>query len=274
MGSSIELLTATPFSKLDKWYVELFLYSSTLQSKYPMIKLEKIICPRGIKIKPEDIPDNGNIVSKIRFSNGEVLFKKRKIKNDMILSSQGDLLVSNINFEKGAFAINIWNDIYASTDYTSYILNSSIVIPDYLNLTLRSEVFLSHVARLKPQGMKTRARYEFIKDFSIPVPSISKQQSILNEYYKLMAQAEKLEKEAIALEESIDEYLYDILLIEDKPLRKPQSHSILKQRKFSRLVNWSIGRNSSAILPEELFVSKKYKNKLLSNICDMNPDII
>ena len=33
---------------------------------------------------------------------------------------------ADINFEKGAFAVNEWGDIYASTDYTSYIIDTNL----------------------------------------------------------------------------------------------------------------------------------------------------
>lgn len=133
------------------------------------------------------------IVAKIRFVDGAVFFKDRAIKNDMNRTCLNDLLVSNINFEKGAFSVNTWGDAYASTDYTSYIINLSKVLPEFLQVTLRSSTFLQYVASVKPKGMKTRARYEFIKNFSIPLPSIPEQEKLLTKYHSLLNQVQALE---------------------------------------------------------------------------------
>lgn len=118
------ILTPKKFSQFKDWNIDMILFSKDLSSTYSMMKLEKII----VQIKPADIPKKRSIVSKIRFVDGAVFFKDRVIKNDMNKSYLNDLLVSNINFEKGAFAVNEWGDIYASTDYTSYIIDTTKVI--------------------------------------------------------------------------------------------------------------------------------------------------
>ncbi len=99
------ILTPKKFSQFKDWNIDMILFSKDLSSTYSMMKLEKIIVPRKEKIKPADIPKKRSIVSKIRFVDGAVFFKDRVIKNDMNKSYLNDLLVSNINFEKGAFCI-------------------------------------------------------------------------------------------------------------------------------------------------------------------------
>lgn len=183
------ILVPKKFSVFKDWNIDMILYSKDLYSQYPLVSLETIIKPRKEKIKAKDIPTVRQIVSKIRFADGMVYFKDRKIKNDMNKSCKNDLLVSNINFEKGAFSINIWGDIYASTDYTSYIIDTTKVIPEYLFLTLRCDTFMEYVASVKPKGMKTRARYDFIKTFSIPVPSLPEQDDILKKYHNTLEEA-------------------------------------------------------------------------------------
>ena len=99
------ILTPKKFSQFKDWNIDMILFSKDLSSTYSMMKLEKIIVPRKERIKPADIPKKRSIVSKIRFVDGAVFFKDRVIKNDMNKSYLNDLLVSNINFEKGAFAV-------------------------------------------------------------------------------------------------------------------------------------------------------------------------
>lgn len=185
------ILTAKRFSVFKDWNIDMVLFSKELYSKYSLVKLERIITPRKEKVRSYDVPKDRLIVSKIRFSDGKVSFKDRIVKNDMYRSYTDDLLVSNINFEKGAFAVNTWDEVYASTDYTSYKVDTKVIIPEYLFFTLRCSTFMDYVASVKPKGMKTRARYDFIKNFEIPVPSIPEQQEFLNAYHATIAEAEK-----------------------------------------------------------------------------------
>lgn len=168
----------------------MLLFSKELHSCYPLVNLERILTPRKEKFKPKDIPKDRMIVSKIRFSDGAVFFKDRIIKNDMNRSRKNDLLVSNINFEKGAFAVNTWGDVYASTDYTSYIIDTAQIIPEYLFFALRCSTFMSYISSVKPKGMKTRARYDFIKNFQIPVPTIPVQVELLKSYHSIINEAD------------------------------------------------------------------------------------
>lgn len=103
-------------------------------------------------------------------------------KNDVLIAYKGFLLVSNINFEKGAFCIVREDKIACSTDYQPYQLIYNDILPEYLNLCLRSEIFLGNVARSKPKGMKVRAKWDFIKTFRIPLPSIEEQKRLTHLY--------------------------------------------------------------------------------------------
>lgn len=185
------ILTPKKLSLFKDWNIDMILYTKELHSKYPMMSLEKIIKPRKEKTKAKDVPKDRQVVNKIRFMDGHIFLKDRILKNDMIKSCINDLLVSNINFEKGAFAVNVWGDLYASTDYTSYIIDTTVTKPEYLFLSLRCQSFMEYVASVKPKGMKTRARYEFIKNFEIPVPPLPEQEAILKTYHETLDKAEK-----------------------------------------------------------------------------------
>lgn len=184
------ILTAKNFSLFKDWNIDMLLFSRELHSCYPLVNLGEILTPRKEKFKSKDIPKDRMIVSKIRFSDGSVFFKDRVVKNAMNRSCKGDLLVSNINFEKGAFAVNTWGDVYASTDYTSYIIDTAQIIPEYLFFALRCNTFMSYISSVKPKGMKTRARYDFIENFQIPVPPIPVQMELLKSYHSIIDEAD------------------------------------------------------------------------------------
>lgn len=178
----------TQFSALDKWYIEQYLRKA-IKGRFPMISLSKILQPVKMRVNSQEYNSGIPLVAKIRFSDGQIFYRVAQPKNDVFLAKKGDLLVSNINFEKGAFCIVDKETVACSTDYQPYKIIYSDILPEYLNLCLRSDAFLKNVAEAKPKGMKTRAKWDFISTFSIPVPSISEQIEIVNNYYAIIRQA-------------------------------------------------------------------------------------
>lgn len=254
------LLKTISFSELTKWNVNLYVNKINIQSKYETLKLSKIIVPRKSRLKNKDYKGQFPIVEKIRFADGKVFFRTEKNpKTDLNVSCLNDLLVSNINFEKGAFAINKFDTIVTSTDYQSY----EILIPinyDYFNQVLRTDAFLRQVKALKSGGMKTRARYDFIKQFSIPIPSLKEQETIFQRYYKTLSLAENLEKEAEDVSFESHSYFDKILEIEDI---RPNLKSGLNFIQYKNIDFWGVDKNTC----RKTIRNKKYKTVPLERLC-------
>lgn len=253
------ILTPKKLSLFKDWNIDMILYSKELHSKYSLVSLERIIKPRKEKVKVKDIPKDRLIVRKIRFADGHVFFKDRVIKNDMNKSCINDLLVSNINFEKGAFAVNVWGDLYASTDYTSYVIDTTVIKPEYLFLALRCSTFMEYVASVKPKGMKTRARYEFIKNFEIPVPSIPEQELLLKDYHNTLDEAERQVKSGDDFGANL---LYDIQSsvsdLKKEDLKLTESNSIMQKVSFTATRRWEVGYIFKEGRLEKIYYSFKY----------------
>ncbi len=248
LDKKYKFITCVKYMDFSTWAVNNYFSSLSLMSKYPVIKLEKVIKPRKERIKPFDIDSNTPIVEKIRFSDGSLFFRKEKTpKNDLFKVYEEDLLVSNINFEKGAFAINSFGIILSSTDYQPY----EIIYPInkvYFNLLLRSEKFLNIVKKKKPDGMKTRAKYDFIKQFSIPIPPITEQESLVSIYNTNIQLANEYEDKANSLEIQIDKVLFDELGIVFEKY-SPTSKKILKIIDFATLeTKWEISIYAQEII--------------------------
>ena len=182
-------LMFTQFSVLDKWYIEQYLRKA-IKGRFPMISLSKILKPIRVRVNSQDYNQDIPLVAKIRFSDGQIFYRVAQPKNHVFLAHKGDLLVSNINFEKGAFCIVDKETVACSTDYQPYKIIYLDILPEYLNLCLRSDTFLKNVAEAKPKGMKTRAKWDFIKTFSIPVPSRPEQSEMVSNYNKLIEKSE------------------------------------------------------------------------------------
>ena len=256
------ILKTVLFRDFSKWNVNLYLNKFDIKYKWKPVSLEKIMKPRKERIKNKDYKGQFPIVEKIRFSDGKVFFREEKNpKTDLNVSCVNDLLVSNINFEKGAFAINTFETIVTSTDYQSYELLVPIDI-DYFNQILRTEKFLLQVKSLKSGGMKTRARYDFLKQFEIPVPPISEQKAIVQKYQDTINEAEKLEKEANFLLNNSHLYFDNLLQIEDI---KPSFVSGLNFIHYKNIDLWGIDKN----LCRKTIRNKKYKTVPLENLCSV-----
>lgn len=261
------ILTPKKLSLFKDWNIDMILYTKELHSKYPMMSLEKIIKPRKEKTKAKDVPKDRQVVNKIRFMDGHIFLKDRILKNDMIKSCINDLLVSNINFEKGAFAVNVWGDLYASTDYTSYIIDTTVTKPEYLFLSLRCQSFMEYVASVKPKGMKTRARYEFIKNFEIPVPPLSEQEAILKTYHETLDKAEKNIQNGddfgANLLYSIQSKVSDL---KQETLKKPKNNTIMHITSFTSTRRWEVGYILKEGCLENIYNSFKYDNYCIKDL--------
>lgn len=257
------ILTPKKLSLFKDWNIDMILYTKELHSKYPMMSLEKIIKPRKEKTKAKDIPKDSQVVNKIRFIDGHIFFKDRIIKNNMNKSCINDLLVSNINFEKGAFAVNVWGDLYASTDYTSYIIDTTVTKPEYLFLSLRCQSFMEYVASVKPKGMKTRARYEFIKNFEIPVPPLPEQEAILKTYHETLNKAEKNIQNGDDFGANL---LYDIQSkvsdLKQETFKKPKNNTIMHITSFTSTRRWEV-----EYILKEGCLENIYNSFLYGNYC-------
>lgn len=261
------ILMQKKFSLFKDWNIDMILFSKDLSSPYSKLKLEKILTPRREKLKPSDIPNDRMIVSKIRFANGEVFFKDRVIKNNMNKSCINDLLVSNINFEKGAFAVNVWGDVFTSTDYTSYIIDTSLIIPEYLFLTLRCPTFMEYVATVKPKGMKTRARYDFIKTFAIPVPSIPDQQKILDAYHTKLNEAEENIKKGNNYNDGLLlDIQADVSDLEIEIKKDAVYSSILQIIPFTSTKRWEVGYIQKEGCLETIYSSFKFQEYCINDL--------
>ena len=253
-------LSFVNFRSVEKWHIDQYL-RETLKGKYPMVPLSKILMPIRERVSSSEYSKEIPLVDKIRFNDGQIFFKKGKLpKNDVFIAYRGFLLVSNINFEKGAFCIVQEEKIACSTDYQPYQLIFDGILPEYLNLCLRSEIFLNNVARAKPKGMKVRAKWDFIKTFSIPLPPLDDQQQIIDSYYSKIRIANNLVKTSW---ERIDNYLIQELAVRNyiyNPL-VTFSFGFVDFKKLSRWDSWAsdtgVSSDKYEIVPFGSLILKK-----------------
>lgn len=254
------LLQTTPFSRLDKWYVEYYLNSKNLDSSFKMQKLSTLIMPIKRRIKKAEYDGTLSVVSKIVFKTGEIIFRKeRKTGMDLLYVKKGDLLVSSINFHQGAVALNDIGDFVCSTHYQTFSIDTEAVMPEYLLNVLRSARFISRVAGLKANGIKNESGYDFIGGFEIPVPSVPEQQEILTQYYATLAEADDNIERGNSFSDGL---LFDIQS-EVSDLKKQEKDnrsgtSIIEKVPFSAVSRWEVAYILREGKLENVYNSFKY----------------
>lgn len=251
------------YSVLDKWYIEQYLRREII-GRFPMVSLSKILQPKRERIPSQEYSSKIPLVSKIRFSDGKIFYRTTKPINDVFLAQRNDLLVSNINFEKGAFCIVDEDLIACSTDYQPYKIIYNDIMPQYLNLCLRCNVFLENVAESKPKGMKTRAKWEFIRTFTIPVPPLSVQAELIANYENQIIQTQLTKSECdYAI---IEKMLEAQLQLQSNDGQKKTA--ILTFMNHSHCITWDVRNRKN-----DVFTSLKYNQLPLSVIAQINPSL-
>lgn len=255
------------FKEVSQWYVEYYMNENNINSKYYLVPLRKLITPKKEVIKKEEYDGSLPIVEKIVFKTGEVVFREKRATGMNLYSlQQNDLLISNINFHQGATALNTYGNIVASTHYQPYKINLDLVKPEFLVLVLRSSHFLSIVSGKKAQGIKNESGYNFIGSFSIPLPPLKKQESIVALYKKMTNKSEDLELKAQQTEDEIDSYLLEMLGVD----KKEQNKFNKKRRKVANKYLYFVRRKNisrwDVYNKKSTYSSSLYENVYLSSI--------
>ena len=188
-----EYLNNTPNDKKDEISLSLAEILSS-QHAYPREKLGKMMSLKREVVKLEDFNPDFRIVEKIRFKDGKMILREEsETAINLQIASKGDLLISKINFHQGATALNNHGKVLLSLDYLVYDIDTSIALPEFIQLMVRDTSFLEYVAANKPGGIKGRSKPEYIEYLEIPLPDIDEQKAIVQKIEKQKAIIESAE---------------------------------------------------------------------------------
>lgn len=231
-----------PYKLFDKWYVEFYVNQKEYNSDYDMLLLRELIIPVKRVIKKDDYDGTLPIVSKIVFKTGKIIFRQEnRTGMDLLYVNKGDLLVSSINFHQGAVALNNTGNFVCSTHYQTFKINNAKVIPEYLVLVLRMPQFIEMIAGIKANGIKNESGYDFIGSFRIPVPSISEQKKLLDEYSNLLNQSYLLNKKAnMMFSKRLLEVQSSVSSYAKKPSANRQEETLLNIVRFTSTDRWEV----------------------------------
>jgi len=148
--------------------------------------------PDAIKVAIGDIP----IVAKIGFNDGTISIRNDGTSNTKLISIQpNDLVISGINVEKGAIAINDTGcELAATIHYSSYYPDDKKVDLKYLWYFLRSREFSFYLKQSFPSGIKTEIKPDKFLSVEIPLPPLEEQKRIVAKLDAVRQRMEEIEK--------------------------------------------------------------------------------
>jgi restriction endonuclease S subunit len=174
---------------------------------------------------------------------------------DLFHSKKGELIISKINLNQGAIAINTFDNLVCSTHYQPYQIDTNLLNLKYFVMTLRSETFLNSLNAIKSNGIKNEFTTSQIGILQIPLPTKDIQINLVNNYENILQQAEQAEQQANQLEK-------DIEIKQNEAKTKNKLHFV----DFENISKWGV----EFILSVSETLNKKYPTKKIADLCKVS----
>jgi restriction endonuclease S subunit len=244
-ADNYKYLHFVPFSDLSNWSVQyllgnIFAYSD----KYDLVEIGSFLTRNKTGIDIEDEVEYKRATIKI--DNGGIFLRDIQkgvnigTKKQYIIS-EGQFLLSKIDARNGAFGVvpkELETGIITS-NFWAFDVDYSKIIPHFLSLITTTQKFI-HFSEIASNGTTNRhyLQENLFLSQKIPLPILSEQQRILDNYNTTIRQAKKFEQQAKALEEEIEKYLCKALGIEnnEKEVQTEKLHFV----KSSEITQWGV----------------------------------
>lgn len=208
------------------------------EAAFPLVPIGDVMRVRRKVVSRQQFADYQPIT--IHFDGSiELRDRTQPFKSSMFAALPGDLVYSKIDVRNGAIGLlppQIKQAVVTS-EYPVLVPDSKQLDVRYLALLLRSPSF-QHLLKQAASGTSGRKRVhgDSFSELEIPLPEPTEQRQLLDGYEKALGKAEKLDAEALALEQrAIREFEAALGLVPPPDLpRKPQQVAW-----FSQIERWS-----------------------------------
>lgn len=253
------------FAQLVNWSTYALLRKNLIYTqRFPFVRIgkfltrskEHVLIQDGILYKRPTIKQDGNGIFLRDEVDGAIIGTKNQFR---IYKNQ--FLLSKIDARNGAFGVvpaELDGGIITGNFWT-FNVDYSIINPHYLTLITRTKEFqkLSQAASVGTTNRNYLQEEHFL-NFEIPLPSLTEQEAIVNNYYSKIKEAEELEKQANDLEGEIEKYFLEQLGL--KPFSLKEKHCTLQFTDYLALDRWDFFSTDTRISAE----LKKSKFELTS----------
>lgn len=208
------------FSNLTNWSVQHNLeQKASYSDQYKLIPIGSFLSRSRTILNIKDDSAYQRVTVKIR--NGGVYLRDIKkgceigTKKQFVVSD-GQFIISKIDARNGAMGIipKELSGAIVTNDFPLYDINTSIINSKYFVLIITTDRFLRFVQSCS-SGTTNRQRIDMDVFLSqkIPLPSLAKQNKLVEEYNSRIREAEVLELQAKDLEKEIEDYLFEKLKV-------------------------------------------------------------
>ena len=184
---SKQYLKLIPFSDFYLWDVKRY-YNKTKLNFENVVKLSDILSPYKKPVSKEEmIQNHWQIIAKINFG-GELFLRDfeeiNTYKGNVNLVPDNAIIYSKINVRHGCIYFHEKGNVPfgVSSEYPTYTFNVNRVNGNFLQKLLRSNTF-KKLLNTKTTGIsKARVKPNEFLDIQIPLPSLTEQHKIINDY--------------------------------------------------------------------------------------------
>jgi len=257
------------FDTIDSWDVKKYLDNSLLFDN--AVFLKDILTYRKKLLSKEIVKENRwQIISKINFS-GELFLRDvneiETYKGNLYEVSSNNIIYSKINVRHGCVFYHEGEMPFAvSSEYPTFEINQNKVDGNYLKLLLRSSAF-KELLDTKTSGIsKARVKVDEFLNIKIPLPLLEEQIKLVKKYTIKIALAEKQEKEAKEIEESLEIFFNNEIGLEVIE-EESNKNTLLKIFNYEDLDTWGVDK---LYIQEGIRYTKNYPTKPINTICQVS----
>lgn len=237
------------------------------------VMLRRILTPSIEPVtKGKMMQNNWQIISKINFA-GELFLRDKTetetFKGNLNIVNPDSIIYSKINVRHGCIYYHPIGSIpfAVSSEYPVYKFDSKRICGDYLVMVIQSATFKSILSKKTTGISKARIKPAVFLETEIPVPDLSTQKQLLQEYNSSIKESSYLEQEGIKIQKELDKYLLDKLNVSNTSSSSSSvSHfKFIKFYRLKKLSRWDL--YNKKIISQ----SNKYKNITLSDVVISRP---
>ncbi len=206
------------FIDLSLWDVKR-LFLSSIKSNYSIISLKEIITERSEKEKIYQQPEE---IFWILWVNNKVWIFDAYTEEWKNIN-QAYKKVYELDLAYNPYRVNVWSVWlktnknkfnYISPAYVVFSCDKEKLLSEYFYILFKTDYFNKIINENTTWSVRQNLKFSTLSEIKIPLPSLSEQNKIVEEYNNKLKQSEKAEKEAQNIEKEIENYLMEELGIE------------------------------------------------------------
>ena len=210
------ILQQAKYSQMVNWSVN-YLKNIVLEriEKYAYLKIGSLLIKKTEYIIKEDLVEYQRVT--VKFYNKGVVLRDKALGQDIgtkrqIKISKGQLIISKIGASRGAIGIvpNELDKAIVTTDFLTYNINTDRVLPNYLELLLSTDNFMTYFKELQTGSIIERLNESLFLNIEIPLPPLEEQIKLCKKIVQLKANIANLENEFINEKQVFKNALFEI----------------------------------------------------------------